>query len=521
MTDQKTVHLLPTFQIIAEEFGNLGAECDITTQNKNAVYRSARRFYGQELQKDILYVISAEDSAAFPVNEYAFVSSEPIKGNANHICCPGFSAISLLEFLLNLFLDFREKENRIISLVYQNATLEQLCALGEELLDNAVGIHDSWFMILARSKSARVFLPESASPWELVPQHWLDDFRMDADYHKTYDFRKAELWENTSDSRNFRSIFINLYEKETYRGRLLISETNRKFRSSDYLIAELLAQQAVMLLKAKRNTTVSKNRGTDDIMYDILHGKYVAAPEFSALLKTLKWEKNDRYLCIRIQRQEALNAGEIDHVLHKDLFRTFPGSYIMFTANQQCMIINLTKTPYSLSTVRYMLSPLCRDYYQYGGISSPVEGMRELSIAFLQAQEALTHTFRTHGEQWITQFYNCALEYSLMHLNTPMQLRHLVAPQLLELIHYDREKGSQFFETFKTYMDNERDIPKTASQLIIHRTTLTYRLKKIQSMIDLNLDDPNVRLYLQLSLRMLEQEKTVRLSEFVQTDTSS
>lgn len=520
MSNNKAIHLLPTFQIIVEEFENLGTEFSITTQDRNTVYRSARRFYGQELQKDILYVITAEDASYFPVNEYAFVSSDTIKGTANHICCPGYNAINLLEFLLNLFLDFREKENRIISLVYQNATLEQLCELGEELLGNAVGIHDSWFMILARSKSASLFLPDSASPWELVPQHWLDDFRMDADYHKTYLFRQAELWENNSDSRNFRSIFVNLYEKETYRGRLLISETGRKFRSSDYLIAELLAQQAVMLLKAKRHTTVSKNRGTDDIMYDILHSKYVAAPEFSALLKTLKWEKNDPYLCIRIQRQEPLNAGEIDHVLHKDLFHTFPGSYIMFTANQQCVIINLSKTPYSLSTVRYMLSPLCRDYYQYGGISSPVAGMRELSIAFHQAQEALTHTFRIRGEQWITQFYNCALEYSLMHLNTPMQLRHLVAPQLLDLIKYDQEKGSQFFETFKAFMDNERDIPKTAAQLIIHRTTLTYRLKKIQSMIELNLDDPDVRLYIQLSLRMLEQEKTVKLSEFTQTEAS-
>ena len=92
-------------------------------------------------------------------------------------------------------------------------------------------------------------------------------------------------------------------------------------------------------------------------------------------------------------------------------------------------------------------------------------------------------------------------------------LRHLAAPQLLELISYDREKGSQLFETFKTYLICERDIPKTAEKLIIHRTTLTYRLKKIQALMDLDLEDADVRLYLQLSLRMLEQENTVKLSE--------
>ena len=55
----------------------------------------------------------------------------------------------------------------------------------------------------------------------------------------------------------------------------------------------------------------------------------------------------------------------------------------------------------------------------------------------------------------------------------------------------------------------ERDIPGTSQALIIHRTTLLYRLKKIRSIIGLNLDDPETRLYLLLSLKMLEQENLI------------
>lgn len=512
MTAKTAPYLLPTLRIITEELEHQSIIFTAAVQDNHTLYRGARLYCGQELQPDILYIITAKDTS-FPVNEYAFLSPDPVSGTADHIYCPGQTAVFLLEFLLNFFMELQEKENQITSLLYQNAPLERLCELGEELLDNAVGIHDSWFMILARSQSSSQFLPTTDSPWEQVPQKWLDDFRLDTEYQNTYHFRRAELWETHSDDGVLRSIYVNLYEKETYRGRLLITEIRRPFRSIDYLIAELLAQQAILLLKEKRHATVSRYRGTDDIMYDILHGKYVAAPEFSALLQTLKWEKDDRYLCIRIQRQEPLHAGAIDHVLHKDLFQTFPKSYVMFTENQQCVIINLSKTSYSLATVQYMLAPLCRDYYQYGGISSPVTGMQELPIAFCQAKEALEYTFRIRNEHWITHFYSCALEYSLTHFQTPMQLRHLAAPQLLALQKYDQEKGSQYFETLQVFLENERDIPRTAAQLIIHRTTLTYRLKKIQSMIDLNLEDPNIRLYLLLSLRMLEQEKTVKFSE--------
>ena len=53
-------------------------------------------------------------------------------------------------------------------------------------------------------------------------------------------------------------------------------------------------------------------------------------------------------------------------------------------------------------------------------------------------------------------------------------------------------------------MLHERSIPRTAEALIIHRTTLTYRLGKLEELWNLNLDDSDTRLYLLLSFRMLE-----------------
>lgn len=134
-------------------------------------------------------------------------------------------------------------------------------------------------------------------------------------------------------------------------------------------------------------------------------------------------------------------------------------------------------------------------------------------MAYAQAGEALDRAFRWRDQRWLVYFWDCALEYILMHLNTPMQFRHLVAPQLLALQDYDREKDSQLFDTLRAYLENERDIPRTAAQLIIHRTTLTYRLKKIRSLVELDLDDPEIRLYLLLSLEMLKREKIAALSE--------
>ena len=94
----------------------------------------------------------------------------------------------------------------------------------------------------------------------------------------------------------------------------------------------------------------------------------------------------------------------------------------------------------------------------------------------------------------------------LSTLSSPIPAIHLASPELILLQDLDRENGTQYFETLRTYLLMERDIPKTAQALIIHRTTLLYRLKKIQAITELDLEDPGQRLYLLLSLRIMEKQ---------------
>ena len=198
----------------------------------------------------------------------------------------------------------------------------------------------------------------------------------------------------------------------------------------------------------------------------------------------------------------------MEHVLHSDLFRIFPEGYILFAGHEQCVILNLTRDPVPASMIRHRLAPLCRDYCLYAGISSTVSDIRDLRFAYYQANVALDRAFRLRSEKWIIAFSECAMEHVLEKIDLPLWT--MVSPELLSMIEYDRQKDTQYFETFREYLLNERDIPNTSEKLIIHRTTLLYRLKKIQSQWNLNLEDPWQRLYLTWSLWMLEKEESLK-----------
>jgi hypothetical protein len=66
------------------------------------------------------------------------------------------------------------------------------------------------------------------------------------------------------------------------------------------------------------------------------------------------------------------------------------------------------------------------------------------------------------------------------------------------------EAGKRLLETARTYLDMAGSAPRTANALHLHRTSLYYRLRQIQDITGLDLDDGRDRLLLHLGLRLAE-----------------
>ena len=500
--------LLPTMPLIQEELTLSGWACHSEIQDPNQTYQGIRLYHGQSnLQSDVLYLLRPTETH-FPTNRFSYISTVPIPGQANHFFCPDHPDEEILDLVLDLFFRFQFWRQSLDQLTYRRGSLQELCELGEQLLDNPVCIHDDWFIMSAHSPGVQqIMAPEYvfSSTRGFIPRAILDDFQHDSEYLETYSYRSAQIWKQPNSNQT--SLYVNLWDGAVYRGRLLVLQQNRPFRQSDFLLAEVLTQRALFLLNQKQPGDHDQARSMDDIIFDLLQHRSMDPSEQSLLLNMLGWNKASRFLCVRVKSQQPDTPALMDHALHSDLFQTFPGSYILFTGREQCLLLNLTRQPIAIPQVRHRLAPLCRDYCLYVGISSPVNYISELHIAYHQAEIALNRAFQLRSEKWIIPFQDCVLEHLASHLESPLLPAHLVSPELLQLKEYDDTNGTQFFETLKTYLLLERDIPKTAQALIVHRTTLLYRLKKIQQLVNLNLEDPDHRLYLLFSLWLLNRKQ--------------
>lgn len=508
MTPETLRHMEPDLEMVAELLGDAGIACRIFGKRDPSRFRGVRLYTdAKETDPHLLYLLRPEDAERFPFDR-ACVSAVRVDG-APCLHCPGMDTAALLDQLNALFDRFQRWEQRLDELVYQNVTLEALCECGAEMLENPVCVHDDWFVMIARSRELPDVLPPDTimtSEREFLPRVVMEDFVGDTEYLETYQSRTPQIWEGTPNRQPW--LYVNLWAGEVYRGRLLVVQYHRALRKTDYLLSDVLAQRMLSLLDRKQLGVDRPHRGLDDIVFDLLNGARPETDEITRLMDALNWNARDRVVCVRLQEQQDGGSAMLEHALHSELFQAFPSGYIMFNDREQCVLLNLSRAPMSLAMIRHTLSPLCRDYCLYAGMSSPVDGLGEWHVAWLEAFQALSRAYERRDDKWIVPFSDCSLDLMLNSLQSPLQPRHMVAPELVALMEYDRQNDTQYFDTLRVFLLEERNIPRTSQRLIIHRTTLLYRLRKIENLVTLNLNDPWRRMYLLLSLKILEQSRT-------------
>ena len=87
-------------------------------------------------------------------------------------------------------------------------------------------------------------------------------------------------------------------------------------------------------------------------------------------------------------------------------------------------------------------------------------------------------------------------------------------PVLFRLLDYDKNHGSEYFETLRIFSLSMHDKDRSASLLHIHRNTLLYRLNRIRDLFDLPYEDPRIALHLLNSFQLYDvRERSEKAEE--------
>ena len=136
------------------------------------------------------------------------------------------------------------------------------------------------------------------------------------------------------------------------------------------------------------------------------------------------------------------------------------------------------------------------------GIGRPKHGLGGVHSSHREAEQALGMGLKLDATAVVVSFVDLGLHRLLYSVAQHPELHEFLRDSLGALIAYDEKGSGDLLRTLDAFFRCHGSPTETAQELKLHRNTVLYRLRRIEEVGRLRLNDPDTRLNLQLCLRI-------------------
>ncbi|MGL5244075.1 MAG: helix-turn-helix domain-containing protein, partial [Sarcina sp.] len=116
--------------------------------------------------------------------------------------------------------------------------------------------------------------------------------------------------------------------------------------------------------------------------------------------------------------------------------------------------------------------------------------------SYEEAMKALKLYKKSGMKERVIEYSKLGIYRLLFEIDNIYEIKSYHDDILGELIEYDKSNNTKFLYTITQYLLNNCNLIKTSQVMFIHRNTLIYRLNKIKTILNKDLEDPMDRLEL-------------------------
>ncbi|HEY2221374.1 PucR family transcriptional regulator [Actinomycetospora sp.] len=135
------------------------------------------------------------------------------------------------------------------------------------------------------------------------------------------------------------------------------------------------------------------------------------------------------------------------------------------------------------------------------GIGERCEKVVDFPKSYRQARLALRLPERSERDAGAIRFDDLGVYRLLVGIEDLGEVDRFVERWLGKLLEYDARRGSELVRTLAHHLERGGNYEITAKSLIVHRSTLKYRLQRIRQIADVDLTDPDIWFNLHLATR--------------------
>ena len=245
----------------------------------------------------------------------------------------------------------------------------------------------------------------------------------------------------------------------------------------------------------------AQHRVLSRILYEENYG---VTPEDRVALLRFGWREEHEYRAV-FMRPIRKEGSNLDHsYIRGCLENDWPDTCVLPDGKDFSWIINMSLCAAKLEEYREYLTGFIREHMLQVGLSNPMPGISGLAYLYQQACEVFYIGLRKNPHLWLFEFGDYLLDYIFEKFSCEFSAEQAVHPGIYRLMAYDAKQGTDYVKTLRIYIENQFRASEAAQQLYVHRSTFLRRLRRIEEIAGLCLEDSDEILHVMISLKLCQ-----------------
>ncbi len=239
----------------------------------------------------------------------------------------------------------------------------------------------------------------------------------------------------------------------------------------------------------------------ENFLIELLEGRFDSVNMISSRLELLD-RKFCRFFCIAVFRcGEPHNSDLFNKSQMSTLRAVYPNSMSVVYKDAIVLFLNQDEPILLHEKQLRPLEEFAQRNRMKVGISQPFSDILKINIYYQQANNVLEIG---EVQEPAATCYPATelLPYYLFSNCSYTELEVGIHHHIFWLQDYDERYHTDFIETLRTYLECDRSAAKAAEKLHLHRSTFFYRIKKLEELLDVDLNDSRLLFLYELSFKI-------------------
>jgi len=299
---------------------------------------------------------------------------------------------------------------------------------------------------------------------------------------------------------------------------ILAVKDYREMDQFEYRIMIIISHAVALKLHQNKLISEVHTKCSSELIEDLLFKRVDDKEELIERAGLVKWNLKLNYQIYIFDVIEDENSAERDayylyeakerimQLIRSYIKRNFNKEHFLFSYQDNIILFlnyenKAERDKKDINSILEYVSEALQSYYINIGAGSFIYDPLEISESYQEAMHVLDFLRSTEKKDSIYFYSNLGLMRLLWNTDQE-ELEEFSREYLSGLIEYDSGNTTEWLDTLGIYLEEGGSIQKAAERLFIHPNTMSYRVKRIKEILDIDLQNQEVQLNLSAAYKI-------------------